>query len=393
KEALVDDLVEVLRAYAERPLEAPVELALKVPAGTEEVRLVYERLSFDEVHEVPAVLSDGIARAVIPQEHTTQPGIDYHWVVIWQGKTLTTPQSYVPFFEGAGPASYIGEWVAHDIEKAGGNLPDGYYVASGQGRLPHDLSASVAPVTSKLLELRKVDSVDDVHPGVDFGIGNPQNVYAMEAGVAYKESDPTGFGTWVNIKHAGGHYYSHYGHLSAVYISDGEQVSQGQLIGRSGDTGSGGFHLDAGYDYYANGKRIALYPLKYFLASYGTYLSTDFDFIQTPTNGYSSVDGSYTNVKVEAKGSSGGSVEVYINYRQKGTSTWTEASVPLHSGITYRYYWDDSLAGKTMEYWIRVERSLVNRNHWATRPAKYDGLEPDTTYHTYYEITVQAPGK
>jgi murein DD-endopeptidase MepM/ murein hydrolase activator NlpD len=382
--AVIENLVEVSRTYAERPLQAPIELELGVPAGTEDVRLLYERLSFDEVYEVPATLLDGVARAIIPASHTSQPGIDYYWVVSVRGRTIITPESYVPFFEGAGPASEVNEWVAHDIEKAGGKLPDGYSVASGQGRIPHGLTAAQAPITSKLLELRDAGS-PDVHSGLDFGMAGGNDVYAMQDGVAYDMSDPGGFGVWVNIRHVGGEYYSHYADLSQEFVTDGQQVHKGDVIGKSGNSGSGEYHLDAGYDYYSSGDRIALYPFKYFLASSSPYLSTDFDFIQTPTNSYSSTYGSYTNVKVQPKGGTG-AVTVHIDYRQKGTSSWAEDTVPLYSGITYRYYWDPALDGKTMQYWIRVTRSGVDPEHWATRPAKYDGLEPDTTY---YEITVR----
>jgi len=111
EDAVLENLVEVSRTYAERPLESPIELELGVPAGTEDVKLVYERLSFDEVYEVPATLLDGVARAIIPASHTSQPGIDYYWVVSLSGKTITTPEFYVPFFEGAGPASAVNEWV------------------------------------------------------------------------------------------------------------------------------------------------------------------------------------------------------------------------------------------------------------------------------------------
>ena len=44
------------------------------------------------------------------------------------------------------------------------------------------------------------------------------------------------------------HSLSHYADLSQEFITDGQQVHKGDVIGKSGNSGSGEYHLDAGYD-------------------------------------------------------------------------------------------------------------------------------------------------
>ncbi|MCL6450585.1 MAG: hypothetical protein K6T75_04730 [Acetobacteraceae bacterium] len=64
--------------------------------------MVYERLGYDDVHETPAVLLGDIARAVIPMEHTTQPGIRYNWQADVSGRTVVSRDLYLDFLVDCG---------------------------------------------------------------------------------------------------------------------------------------------------------------------------------------------------------------------------------------------------------------------------------------------------
>lgn len=80
------------------------------------------------------------------------------------------------------------------------------------------------------------------HKGIDIG-ANYASVYASASGYAYNAYDRSGYGTYVMIVHGGG-YVTLYGHLSASHVSNGQYVSQGQVIATSGNTGSStGPHL------------------------------------------------------------------------------------------------------------------------------------------------------
>jgi murein DD-endopeptidase MepM/ murein hydrolase activator NlpD len=383
------ELVEMSRVCAERPLEAPAELTVSVPADARAARVVYEQLSYGDGYErleAPAAMRDGLAIAVIPAEHTIQPGIKYHWEVDTSDRALTTSDRYLPFFEeGFGALSLPGDQIAHDIEFAAGKLPDGTSVSSGQGGFPYN-TGSFRAITSKLLEVRPVTE-SEVHKGVDWDLSDGTQVLAMQAGVVYSVGYDSKAGYYVYLSHGGGKYFTHYFHLQSYSVANGDNVTKGQVIALSGHSGGVTRHLDAGYDIFISGNRVSLYPFKYFMGAYSPYLSTDFDFIQKPTNSYSTTYGSYTSVKVEPKGSAGGTVHAYMVYRQKGTTTWYADSIPVYSGITYRYYWDPSLDGQTMQYYIKVSRALVTpeEQHFSTRPAKYHGASPGI----YYEITVR----
>ncbi|MFD9391977.1 transglycosylase family protein [Streptomyces sp. NPDC060000] len=81
------------------------------------------------------------------------------------------------------------------------------------------------------------------HTGVDFPVATGTSVKAVSAGEVVSAGWAGSFGYQVVIRHADGRY-SQYAHLSAISVRDGQSVSGGQRIGRSGSTGnSTGPHL------------------------------------------------------------------------------------------------------------------------------------------------------
>lgn len=82
------------------------------------------------------------------------------------------------------------------------------------------------------------------HTGIDLDapFGSPINAAAVGVVVAVG-FDPYGYGRYVVLGHAGG-LATLYGHLSATQVKVGDQITQGQVIGREGSTGnSTGPHL------------------------------------------------------------------------------------------------------------------------------------------------------
>jgi murein DD-endopeptidase MepM/ murein hydrolase activator NlpD len=81
------------------------------------------------------------------------------------------------------------------------------------------------------------------HTGVDFPVPTGTSVKAVAAGRVVSAGWGGSFGYQVVIRHADGRY-TQYAHLSAISVKDGQTVTGGQRIGRSGSTGnSTGPHL------------------------------------------------------------------------------------------------------------------------------------------------------
>jgi murein DD-endopeptidase MepM/ murein hydrolase activator NlpD len=81
------------------------------------------------------------------------------------------------------------------------------------------------------------------HTGVDFPVATGTSVKAVTSGEVVSAGWSGSFGYEVIVRHPDGKY-SQYAHLSAISVSEGQPVSSGQQIGRSGSTGnSTGPHL------------------------------------------------------------------------------------------------------------------------------------------------------
>lgn len=103
-----------------------------------------------------------------------------------------------------------------------------------------------ARVTSKFgMRNHPIRRIRVAHNGVDYAcpVGTP--VHSVADGVVSRRGwDSKGGGNFIWIRHANG-FESGYLHLSKFEVKQGERVRQGQLIARSGNTGSStGPHLD-----------------------------------------------------------------------------------------------------------------------------------------------------
>ncbi len=83
----------------------------------------------------------------------------------------------------------------------------------------------------------------EFHQGLDIAAPSGTAVTAAAGGTVIMAQWYGGYGNYILIDHGGG-YSTGYGHLSAIYVSNGQSVARGQAIGAVGSTGqSTGPHL------------------------------------------------------------------------------------------------------------------------------------------------------
>lgn len=100
------------------------------------------------------------------------------------------------------------------------------------------------PITSPFgMRRNPFGGAPDFHPGLDIGVNTGTTVVAAASGTVIMAQWYGGYGNYILIDHGGG-ISTGYGHLSAFYVSTGQQVQRGQAIAASGSTGaSTGPHL------------------------------------------------------------------------------------------------------------------------------------------------------
>ena len=83
-----------------------------------------------------------------------------------------------------------------------------------------------------------------LHKGLDLAYGYGVPIVATANGkVVERDSDEKGYGNYLVIRHKYG-FYTKYAHLQRIYVTAGQEVSQGDVIGTMGNTGlSTGPHL------------------------------------------------------------------------------------------------------------------------------------------------------
>lgn len=109
------------------------------------------------------------------------------------------------------------------------------------------------------------------HNGIDWGMPVGTPILAVDSGkVIVKTEDEQGFGRYIKLQHDWGQ--SLYAHLSEFKVNKNKNVSQGDVIGLSGNTGfSTGPHLhfgmrvkpyktDDGWNGYTNPQRFLIWP-------------------------------------------------------------------------------------------------------------------------------------
>jgi murein DD-endopeptidase MepM/ murein hydrolase activator NlpD len=105
-----------------------------------------------------------------------------------------------------------------------------------------------APVTSTFgMRFHPILHILRLHAGIDFGAPIGSQVRSVADGKVEIAGPVSGFGNHVRVQHKG--FETSYSHLSEIMVTVGATVTQGQVVGLSGNTGlSTGPHLH--FEYY-----------------------------------------------------------------------------------------------------------------------------------------------
>ena len=183
------------------------------------------------------------------------------------------------------------------------------------------------------------------HQGIDYGtpLGTPI-LASADGTVDFTANLTVGYGKYIRLRHQEG-YISLYAHLSEINVREGQAVSKGQVIGKSGSTGnSTGPHLH----FEVRKNNVVIDPK--------TVLQSVFD--TDPINN------TPTPVKPQFERVESGSVIVVcdvanvrchcdmnrvIDQKKKGDILMISGQPVIWNGLPYRDYWDGNKG-----CWLRI---------------------------------------
>lgn len=152
----------------------------------------------------------------------------------------------------------VGEFTNRGVTSKAYYFEGGYYDAEGNSLIRPFLKAplSYSRITSGYTTARfhPVTGTTMPHRAIDYAapIGTP--VMAVGDGTVVHAAYTGGYGNFIKIRH-NDMFQTHYAHLSAYAVSNGQRVSQGDVIGYVGSTGwSTGPHLH--YEVQVNGTLV-----------------------------------------------------------------------------------------------------------------------------------------
>lgn len=127
-------------------------------------------------------------------------------------------------------------------------------VSKSSASLLSDVTTS-APVSSKFgWRLDPLSGETKFHQGVDIAVAYGHDVKAAADGIVSFAGVQNGYGNTVVIDHGGGRQ-TRYAHLSQELVRAGDVVSEGQVLGKSGNSGrSTGPHLH--FEMLLNGRPV-----------------------------------------------------------------------------------------------------------------------------------------
>lgn len=198
------------------------------------------------------LLQTGVELIILPIDgvlHDVQPGdtleslanlygIPEEDIIAYEPNNLEFPYRLYPETQIMVPGAVreLFVWTPPDLSSVGGTSREG----SGVRPLVVGTGTFIFPVGSR----NYTQYFWYGHPGVDIGLAEGSPVYAADTGtVTYAGWNIYGYGNLIVVNHGNG-YETFYAHLNGFNVVPGQIVTQGQIIGYSGNTGrSSGPHI------------------------------------------------------------------------------------------------------------------------------------------------------
>ena len=175
---------------------------------------------------------------------------------------LTALTDEIAVLEAEKTAALQAEWeAAHPPQPTPDNPnPEPVYPSSGEGFMfPLDYSGYQCVTSSYGYRVHPITGNYTMHNGVDLAAYQGTAIYATKSGYVTTATYNYAYGNYVTINHMDG-FSSLYGHMTYFTVSEGQFVSQGEIIGYVGSTGySTGPHLH--FTIYYNGDTVN--PMNY----------------------------------------------------------------------------------------------------------------------------------
>ena len=175
---------------------------------------------------------------------------------------LTALTDEIAALEAEKTAALQAEWeAAHPVQPTADDPdPTPVYPSTGEGFLfPLDRSGYQCVTSSYGYRVHPITGNYTMHNGVDLAAYQGTAIYATKSGYVTTATYNYAYGNYVTINHLDG-FSSLYGHMTYFTVSEGQYVSQGEIIGYVGSTGySTGPHLH--FTIYYNGDTVN--PMNY----------------------------------------------------------------------------------------------------------------------------------
>lgn len=210
-----------------------------------------------------------------------------------------------------------------------------------------------------------ITGVYKLHAGVDIGAASGSQIKASAAGKVVKSEFHSGWGNYVMVRHSigGVTYDTIYAHMTARSVAVGANVSQGQLLGTVGMTGSATgphLHFELHKGGYLSSNANAVDPVPYISGSTNPDVSHAYD-------------GTWATLRVTtADGSANANLFGNPGYGLIGT-------VP--NGNSYKVY--NKVKGNDGNYYFAIGSGYISADHSVVTP--YRATVSHTTNVNVYD--------